>query len=350
MDDQTTHDKKIKALDQLHSAQIEKKVFNKTSNSFEQRVADLITKKELIKHDSTIIVGLSGGPDSVCLLILLKKWQEQLRLNLIAAHLDHGWRARSAQDALFCKEFSHQIGVPFEGAQAHEIIVQKKYNGSKEEQGRLLRRQFFKILAQKHTASVIALGHHQDDQQETFLLRMIRGASIAGLASMRPKDGLYIRPLLGVYKQEIIAYLSQEQAAFLHDETNDDKSFLRNALRHTVLPALKNCDTRFDLNFSKMIDHIQQTDDFLDRLAHARLTELYNNDAQGINYNELLGTDSFLHHRIILLWMRKAGVPFTPSTAFFDEILRFIRSGTSRHAISPSWYLEKKKEIVTIIF
>lgn len=144
------------------------------SSSLVDTVAHFIAQHDLITPNRTIIVGLSGGPDSVCLLSLLKKLASSYEITVIAAHLDHGWRTQSGQDAAFCKEFAESLGVTYIQAHASEIKLTKPYNGSKEEQGRMLRRQFFETVAADTNAHAIALAHHQDDQQETFFLRMIR--------------------------------------------------------------------------------------------------------------------------------------------------------------------------------
>ncbi len=308
-------------------------------------VRAFIDQHNLITPKSTLIVGLSGGPDSVCLLSLLNKLVSEYKITLIAAHLDHGWRTSSAQDAAFCKEFAHSLGVKYEEAQASDIQVTKKYNGSQEERGRALRRQFFESLAQTHSASAIALGHHQDDQQETFFLRLIRGASIAGLASMRPQHGVYIRPLLTLHKQEIVEYLHAENLPYVVDATNKDTTFLRNAIRQSVLPTLRTQDERFDKNFKKALAHIQQTELFLERTAHtvyAKITK----EQDGmllLDYEKLLAVDPFLHHRLLLLWLTAARVPFTPSTAYLNEIMRFLHNSGSAHHISNEWTLEKDR-------
>jgi tRNA(Ile)-lysidine synthase len=179
------------------------------------------TIKPYLTPNSTIIVGFSGGPDSVCLLTLLAQLQQELNLTIIAAHLDHQWRPESGQDAAWCKEFCQQLAnVLFIAQASSSLNISIKYNGSKEELGRKLRRNFFQQLAQKHNANHIALANHLDDQLETFFIRLIRGGSVTGLAGMQQQDGLYVRPLLHVSKQEILDFLQQHRIPFLTDATN----------------------------------------------------------------------------------------------------------------------------------
>jgi len=133
-----------------------------------QKAQNLIKKESLIASNSTIIVGLSGGPDSVALLHILKELKPELNLHLIAAHLDHGWRPESVKDAQFCSQLCRQWGVRLITQKLSEIKSRAKFNGSREEFARRMRRQFFEDLMHEHGASAIALGHHADDQIETF--------------------------------------------------------------------------------------------------------------------------------------------------------------------------------------
>ncbi len=307
----------------------------------------------LIAEGSTIIIGLSGGPDSVALLSLLKKLQPQYNLTLIAAHLDHQWRKNSHKDEEFCRELAKKLGVEFVSSKAEEIELppeKAKKSGSQEELGRSLRRAFFEKLAQKYSAQAIALGHHYNDQQETFFLRMIRGASIAGLSGIKPKQGLYIRPLLDCTKQELLEYLASGGLSYLEDETNKDPKYLRNAIRHQVIPALRDCDSRFDASFYKTLKTVQETDAYLDRITKDTL-ESISSEVQGalaLDTEKFLATDSFLHHRLLVTWFVKEGVAFTPTTAFFNEVMRFMQNSGKEHKVHISWSLVKHGSSISI--
>jgi tRNA(Ile)-lysidine synthase len=305
----------------------------------------------LIKPHTTLVVGLSGGPDSVFLLIALKALQKNYTITLVVAHLDHEWRKESAQEALFCQELALKFDCPFVMQKASAIRLKKVYNGSREELGRHLRRQFLEETALSYNAEGIALAHHADDQQETFFIRLMRGASIAGLSSIRSSNGIYIRPLLSVHKTEILEYLHEQRISYLEDPTNKLDIYLRNAVRNNVIPVLRKTDNRFDKNFSKMVDHLRETDLFLDRLAHATFQEItVNRDGSlWLDSEKFFTVDAFLHDRLILLWLCQAGVPFTPSTTFFHEIIRFLQQpGSKTHAIHVGWKLIKKNGFACI--
>ena len=225
-----------------------------------------VTKHNLIQPNQTIIVGLSGGPDSVFLLHYLVARQKELKLNIIAAHLDHEWRNTSAQDAQFCKELAQKLQVPFISKKISELDCSFKPSGSKENDARKARRYFFQQVMQAYNADVIALAQHKDDQQETFFIRLLRGATLTGLTGMWPKRGIYIRPLLCVTKAEIVDWLKSNTIAYLTDPTNISLDYLRNRIRTQLLPTIKEIDPRFEVNFSKTIGRLQQTELFLQKL------------------------------------------------------------------------------------
>jgi tRNA(Ile)-lysidine synthase len=311
-----------------------------------EKVRTFSEEHALLPKGSPLIVGLSGGPDSIALVSLLKALEPEYGYKLVVAHLDHQWRPNSAQDVIFCKEFAEGHNIAFEYTAADQITLLKKTH-SQEDTGRLLRRTYFEQLAQKYNAAAIVLGHHYQDQQETFFLRMIRGASIAGLAGMKPKHDGYIRPLLSCSKDELIAYLKEKNIPFLIDETNEDQKYLRNALRHTVIPALRGCDTRFDKSFLKALVSLQETDAYLERIAKETLRGL-TQASDELAIAEFLETDEFLHPRILVQWLCEKGVPFTPTTKFFDELVRFIRNNAQEHQLHSSWKLCKSGNKLSI--
>ncbi len=300
-------------------------------------------------QESCLIVGLSGGPDSVALLSLLKELQPLYEYTLIAAHLDHQWRENSHEDIDFCRSFAKSLDVRFESATLDTITLSKK-PGSQEEHGRLIRRAYFEELAHTYNAFGIALGHHYNDQQETFFLRMIRGASISGLAAMKPQNGLYIRPLLECTKDEILAYLKDKNISYLEDETNKDTKYLRNAIRHQVIPALRECDERFDRSFYKTLQSVQDTDAYITRITEEAFTDM-TTKIQGttaLSHKKFLEADPFLKERLLIRWFCEEGVPFTPSGGFFNEVMRFMKNEGKEHQVHPSWKLVKKKGFLLI--
>ena len=129
------------------------------------------------------------------------------QIKIIATHLDHQWRAESWRDVEFCAQLCQNLEIEFIARKAEELNLEIKFNGSKEELGRKMRRALFAQILKEKNADFIALAHHLQDQQETFFLRLLRGSSLSGLCCMQEIDGNYIRPLLGIDKKDIFEYL-----------------------------------------------------------------------------------------------------------------------------------------------
>lgn len=243
-----------------------------------KRIEYFIGQHQLIGAGQTVIVGLSGGPDSVFLLHAMHQLLPILNIKLVAAHLDHGWRITSSHDVAFCKALCKKLGIEFISAHASEFAHIKK-NGSQEEYGRQLRRAFFNRVTQQindrdAVEPLIALAHHQDDQVETFFIRLIRGTGLQGLACMKPRHGNYIRPLLCVSKAEIVEFLTQHDINYLLDETNTSDVYLRNRIRSSVIPSLVAADKRFVASCLKSVEHLAEADDFIETLTAQALKEV----------------------------------------------------------------------------
>lgn len=309
---------------------------------------DIITWADhhnLIPPNITIVVGLSGGPDSVFLLQLLASIRESRNLSLIAAHLDHGWRENSQQDVLFCQKIATQYDVTFASGHANDF-TQKSINGSLEALGRDARRTFFEDVARRYNAHCIALGHHADDQLETLFIRLARGAGLTGLAGIRPRNGIFIHPLLSARKKDILEFLANKNIPFLIDETNTDRRFLRNRIRHDVVPVLSSADARFISSAERSIALLQQAHNFIDEETSKTLDSIgENRDGHyWIDYNKLLMLHPFLCKQVILAWMIRAHVPFTPSQNLINEIIRFLaNTKATSHQVYQTWHIVKKQ-------
>jgi tRNA(Ile)-lysidine synthase len=187
----------------------------------------------------TVVMGLSGGADSVALLDVLAALAARRGFRVVAAHLDHGLRPGSAADAAFCRELCARLGVALEVGAADVKGRARRDKGGTEEAARLERYAFLREVAQEHGASAIAVAHTQDDQAETFLLRLLRGAGSAGLGAMRAVNGDILRPMLEAGRKDVLAHLQARGLPHREDETNADLSFLRNRTRHELLPYLE---------------------------------------------------------------------------------------------------------------
>jgi tRNA(Ile)-lysidine synthase len=289
-----------------------------------------------------IIVGFSGGPDSVFLLHYLVSLRQEYDLTIIAAHFDHEWRENSDQDRLFCLEYAQKMGVDFISQKASGM-EKIRWDGSKEAQGRALRRAFFEDLYKRYDADFVALAHHSDDQLENFFIRVIRGTDLSGLVGMRPRAGIYIRPLLCLSKQEIIEYLHENKILYLSDSSNDSDKFLRNRIRKTVIPALQDCDDRFKTNCANLIERLSLADSCIDIMMVAIYEDLNRGPYGGIHVPKFLRLHEHLRCRILIHWFCQEKVSFSPAQQFFEEVVRFLNNKKSKqHQVTPLWSIAKK--------
>lgn len=320
------------------------------TNLLFDHILEYSEKYHLIPDRSTILVGLSGGPDSVFLLNFLVQLRQK-NLTIIAAHLDHEWRENSAEDAVFCKNLSEKCGVHFISQKASQLSLKVKKTGSLEETGRMMRRHFLESALRETGADRIALAHHADDQEETFFIRLIRGTSLSGLVGMQPQSGPYVRPLLSTFKKDIIAYLDSKQMCYLVDPSNEKPDFLRNRIRQTVLPVLRATDSRFDKNFMTTLQQLQAAENTVKQLTENLFFELAHkkDEVWFIDAPKLLSLDPYLRNRIILHWLIEERVTFTPSENFFAEIMRFVEQpGSKDHRMHAFWGIRKKKNVLSI--
>jgi tRNA(Ile)-lysidine synthase len=187
----------------------------------------------------TLLVALSGGADSVALLDALASLRRRRGFRLVAAHLDHGLRDGSADDAAFCAELCQALGVPLRVGRADVRARAARERGGLEQAARRERYAFLRRVREEEAAVAVAVAHTRDDQAETLLLRLLRGAGTAGLGGMRPRSGDVVRPLLDVSRQEVLAHLRERGLAWREDPSNADVAHRRNRVRHELIPYLE---------------------------------------------------------------------------------------------------------------
>ncbi len=288
-----------------------------------------------------IVLGLSGGPDSVFLFHILKKLHVANKLELVCVHLNHGWREEAIKDELFCKTLCEKYNIKLITEHAKNL-PNIKHNGSKEEVGRKLRRNFFEFILKQENANLIALAHHADDQQETFFIRLLRGTTLNGLTCMKEIDGHYIRPLLDTKKQNILDYLHYNNLNYVIDESNNSEKFLRNRIRKNILPTIKASDNRFDKKFSDTLKHLQEEELFLVKLTEQYFDTIFSDNKGNIKtFNSL---DPIIQRRVLIKWLCNEGVSFIPSSSYLEELIRFISSERGgSHIIHTDWKISKKQ-------
>lgn len=223
-----------------------------------RRVAITISLHRVFTAGERVVVAVSGGPDSLALLSVLRELLPALPLYLTVAHFDHGWREDSAADREFVQSLAERWGFDFRSARADPALPQT------ENAARTARYAFLRQVAAETQSSVIALGHTQDDQVETLLLHLLRGTGSRGLAAMRRRDGDLARPLLDIPRADLETYLARLHLAPRRDPSNDDPRFTRNRLRQQLLPALDAFDPSARELLARTADILAEEDSYLD--------------------------------------------------------------------------------------
>ena len=226
-----------------------------------EKVLDYIRKNGMIQRGDRIIAGVSGGPDSVCLLFLLEKYRETLGITLEVVHMEHGIRGKeSLEDAAFVENFCRKLGIPCHTYHRDIPALAREWKCSEEEAGRRARYEAFEEVRKKTGGTKIAVAHNRNDQAETVLFHLIRGSGLSGLSGIRPVRGNIIRPLLCLTRREIEDLLKKEKLPFRTDTTNLKTDYARNRIRLNILPLL-----REELN-PRACEHLAET---AERLAKA---------------------------------------------------------------------------------
>lgn len=206
----------------------------------EQKVLKFIDEKKLIEKNDRVLIGLSGGPDSVFLLHFLKKYSGKLKISLGAVHINHSLRGKEAdKDEQFCKKFSDELSVPFYLSRKNIKALASKEKISVEEAGRKIRYKVFAKVLAKAGYTKIATAHNADENAETILLNLIKGTGLSGLSGIPPSRENILRPILILTKNEILDYLDYYNLKYRTDFSNLNDDAERNFLRNQVIPLIK---------------------------------------------------------------------------------------------------------------
>ena len=240
-----------------------------------ERVRKTIQSEGMLLPGDTVVVGVSGGPDSVCLLNLLTRLRGELDLNVLAAHLEHGLRGEdSLEDAAFVRRMCASLDVPCTVRHLDIGALAAASGRSCEEQGRLERYQLFDEVLKEAGGGKIAVAHNRDDQAETLLLNLARGSGLHGLCGMRPVRGNIIRPLLFTGRDEIEAWLLAEGISWRVDASNAGNDYARNRARNIILPEMKeHLNSRAPEHLAAAAAYLQEADDYLAGCAERFLEE-----------------------------------------------------------------------------
>ncbi len=252
--------------------------------NIEQRVISFIQQNELINPGEKMVVGVSGGADSVCLLHILSKWHQKLGISLHIAHLNHQLRgAESEADAEYVTNLARRFDMPAT-IESYDVKSYKaKKRCSLEEAAREVRYEFLARVAKKIGTKIVAVGHTRDDHIETILMHLIRGTGIAGLRGLRPHSEMttetgskleIVRPLLKVSRQETATYCKKHRLTPRLDSSNLSLTPLRNRIRLEVLPLLRKYNPNFDEALERLAEIADDELSFIEEQTEKLWTDL----------------------------------------------------------------------------
>lgn len=247
----------------------------------------IVYLKNLLKDNDTVVIGLSGGPDSMCLLNILLSLNK--KINIICAHINHNIREESKDELLFVEDYCKQKQVTIETTTFAKKSSLANYS---EQELREKRYQFFEEIINKHNADYLFTAHHGDDLIETILMRLTRGSNLKGYSGFQTEtqkeNYKVIKPLIYATKDDIDEYNKQNNIPSVIDNTNFKDIYTRNRYRHNILPFLKSENPNIHLKYLKFSKELNKYYEFVNTLINKELSKRYKDNILDItNYNEL---------------------------------------------------------------
>ncbi len=263
-----------------------------------------MNRYRMIEQGDTVVAGISGGADSVCLLFLLMEMQRQIPFKIEVVHVNHGIRQDAAQDALFVGKLCKRLGVPFRLVEENVKERARENGTSEEEEGRKVRYQAFEQALGDRKGKV-GIAHNSNDRAETMLFHLFRGTGLTGASGIRPVNGKVIRPLLCLQRKEIEAWLWKKGIPFCTDSTNEQDIYTRNRIRHHVLAyAEREVCKGAVANMYRAAEQLFEAEEYISRQTKEALKRCVQVDGEQavveIRIPELFKEDEYLRGRVLL--------------------------------------------------
>ena len=221
-----------------------------------QKILQTIKKYNLIENGDSIVIGVSGGPDSICLLHVLNELKNELNFKIYVAHINHMIRKEADEETEYVKEFCENLGIECYIKRIDVVEIANNLKRGTEETGRQIRYEFFKEVLEKTTSNKIATAHNNNDKVETILMNILRGSGLSGLKGIEAiRDNKYIRPLIETSREEIEEYCKVNNLNPRIDKSNNENIYTRNKVRNVVIPYIKQ---EFNPNILKTINRLSQ--------------------------------------------------------------------------------------------
>ncbi|WP_022855056.1 tRNA lysidine(34) synthetase TilS [Thermodesulfobacterium thermophilum] len=311
---------------------------------FINTIRQAIEKFKLLQKGDRVLLAISGGLDSVALLEVFCLLKKEYQLSLFVSHYDHKIRKNSYQDAMFVYQLCKQKGIPFFYTASPVPLYAKREKLSLEMAGRELRYRLWYFLAKKYDFQKVALAHHLDDLAEEIFLKIIKGTGKRGLAGIPIKrEDLIIRPILFVSKEEIKNFAQERGLRWVEDPTNDDLRFLRNRVRHLLIPYLEQTfNKNIKQNLKKVALIIAEEEELIEDLAkeHYEKLKVFEGNTLRLKFYELKNLSPTLRKRIYFLVFQEIGLPlFRITFTHLESLERLVTQNIKGPVSLPGDYI-----------
>lgn len=311
----------------------------------EEKVRKTIREYNLIEKNDSIVVGVSGGPDSMTLLSILLKLKEEFNLKIYVAHVNHMLRENAIKDEEYVKEFCKKNNIEMFIKKANISEIAKKEKIGLEEAGRNARYNFFEEILKNTESNKIAIAHNINDKVETIIMNTLRGSGVSGLKGIEPKRKKYIRPLIEIERHEIEKYCIENEINPRHDESNDDNTYTRNKIRNIIIPYIRN---EFNPNIIKTLNRlseiIKEEDEYVQSKTEKIFKEiLLTNEKNKIELDPRKFNDQekVIQKNLILLAIKKVkGSTQGIEKVNIDDIIKLCNNNIGNKLIRPVKQLE----------
>lgn len=300
-------------------------------------------KDNLVEKNDKIVVGFSGGPDSVFLVEMLMKFRENINFDMVLVHINHLLRGENSDgDEKFSIEYGKKKGLQVFSRKINITALGKDMGLTLEEAGRKARYDLFKEVFEKIGANKIALAHNKDDQLETFMFRLTRGAGLEGLEGIVAKRDVYIRPISEIYKKDIVEYLNKNSIPYRIDETNFENEFTRNSIRLDLIPFIeKRYNPKFKDKLYSLIEEIRE----VNKVLEIRLEKYVVNNKLSIE--KLKKLDKYLLSKVLIQYLYSYGIEVSrKKIQLIEDILD--KGGSKDISLNGEFVLKKEYDFLAI--
>ena len=310
-----------------------------------EEVLKTIKKYNLIENGDKLVLGVSGGPDSISMLNVLREIAEDetidLKFQIVVSHINHNIRKEAKEDEEFVKKYCDENNIKFF---SKSIDVEKIANNSKigiEEAGRKVRYEFFDEVLKKTNSNKIAIAHNKNDKVETMIMNVLRGSGLLGLKGIEPKRGKYIRPLIEIEREKIEEYCEEKNLNPRIDKTNFDNTYSRNKVRNVVIPYIKQ---EFNPNIIKTLDRlselVKEEDTYVEKQVEKAYQEIFiegNNEEIILNLKKFNNYEKVIKSRIVLYTItRLFGSSKGIEKIHIDDILKLCKNNIGNKFLTPN--------------